>query len=241
MKTLLLLLSLGVLHAAPALLTNDKGRSISVDIVSATETNVTVKRAGDGKGFVIDFATLDADSVAIVNKWTKERIKAQASLPTEKKSKAFRNSGWSFELEFKLPKYDYGYSEGSGSVDYRFDIEGSLNKGSMLIVSKFDKDLNSVEGIKFRLDENFAKAGRSLTPKGLKARGDLEMHKVESEKFNGFYIVERGSRIYHLTDGRVYIFIRFNSYVGMEGPINYGNIILMIDTMEVKSFRNKRK
>ena len=119
----LIMIFTSILCAAPVDLTNLEGKIINATIISANETEVIVKRTSDAKQFTIEIASLDAESVKIIDIWRNN----QKSLPTEEKSHNFSHGSHSFDLKFKLPKYKYGFSSLAYEVIYSFDVDGKIN------------------------------------------------------------------------------------------------------------------
>ena len=226
-----------ILCAAPVDLTNLEGKIINATIISANETEVIVKRTSDAKQFTIEIASLDAESVKIIDIWRNN----QKSLPTEEKSHNFSHGSHSFDLKFKLPKYKYGFSSLAYEVIYSFDVDGKINPAQIYIRPEASK--KTIDDIAKILDEQLNKKRKSLTPVQLESYNSiLKKNKVETKNFNGYYldqIVNGYSRDYHLTDGKVYLYIRMvNTFP--KGVINYENIESIISTMETTSYRLKK-
>jgi hypothetical protein len=226
-----------ILCAAPVDLTNLEGKIINATIISANETEVIVKRTSDAKQFTIEIASLDAESVKIIDIWRNN----QKSLPTEEKSHNFSQGSHSFDLKFKLPNYKYGFSSLEYEVIYSFDVDGKINPAQIYIRPEASK--KTIDDIAKILDEKLNKKRKSLTPVQLESYNSiLKKNKVETKNFNGYYldqIVNGYSRDYHLTDGKVYLYIRMvNTFP--KGVINYENIESIISTMETTSYRLKK-
>jgi hypothetical protein len=237
-----LLYFFGFACASPITLTNKNGKSIEATIISATEAVVTASRKTDGKEFTIPLNTLDEESVGIIINW----VKAQSNLPTERKTHKFENytsnsePPWSLELEFKLPKYDYGIGDQRYEVTYSFDT-GQFNKGVIHIRPWVSKSRDSIEEISVHLDEILEKRKMGSTPNELEKNKDiLKKQIVTTSGFSGYYIdhiVGGNLREYYLTDGKSYVGIRMvNARIG--GIINLGNIESIIATMKVNSFKS---
>ena len=233
----LIMIFTSILCAAPVDLTNLEGKIINATIISANETEVIVKRTSDAKQFTIEIASLDAESVKIIDIWRNN----QKSLPTEEKSHNFSHGSHSFDLKFKLPKYKYGFSSLAYEVIYSFDVDGKINPAQIYIRPEASK--KTIDDIAKILDEQLNKKRKSLTPVQLESYNSiLKKNKVETKNFNGYYldqIVNGYSRDYHLTDGKVYLYIRMvNTFP--KGVINYENIESIISTMETTSYRLKK-
>jgi hypothetical protein len=226
-----------ILCAAPVDLTNLEGKIINATIISANETEVIVKRTSDAKQFTIEIASLDAESVKIIDIWRNN----QKSLPTEEKSHNFSHGSHSFDLKFKLPKYKYGFSSLAYQVIYSFDVDGKINPAQIYIRPVASE--KTIDDIAKILDEELDKKRKSLTPVQLESYNSiLKKNKVETKNFNGYYLDQVANaylRDYHLTDGKVYLHIKmWNTFP--KGVINYENIESIISTMETTSFRLKK-
>ena len=227
-----------ILCAAPVDLTNLEGKIINATIISANETEVIVKRTSDAKQFTIEIASLDAESVKIIDIWRNN----QKSLPTEEKSHNFSQGSHSFDLKFKLPNYKYGFSSLENQVIYSFDVDEKKNNPGQIYIRPVASE-KTIDDIAKILDQELDKKRKSLTPVQLESYNSiLKKNKVETKNFNGYYldlIPNVYVRDYHLTDGKVYLHIKMWN-TSPKGVINYENIESIISTMETTSYRLKK-
>jgi hypothetical protein len=240
---ILLLLVVNTLRADTIDLTSKEGKSITIEIISVTEGKIDFKRENDAKKFTISIDQLDNASIEKVNKW----VKAQEMMPTEDKSLKITQNGsinYSFIVDFKLPKYEFGFLNRNSQYIYLFDVVDSNNKtdkGSLTIQPYVDNKRDSVDEISSLLDERFAKSKTSFTiddKQNVEKVNSLNKYAISAGKFNGFYInhyYSRYARTYMVTDGKVFFQILLEEAMP-HAVINFDNIDDIISTITVKSF-----
>jgi hypothetical protein len=242
-------LLVGSVIAAPVTLTNLDGKGIEVEITSANETSVTAIRTSDRKEFSIDLNKLNAVSIQIVKDW----IEGQKRLPTRQESHEFRDtygrSKWKFNLEFKLPPYDYGCKANSNYIIITYDLgeRNGARSGVLEFTPTYPANLTSKESIAEHLGKIAEVKRKSLSPDAREEQSyQLEKHDADFTKFKGYYVLnskeinDQCFRTYYLTDGKIYLVVKFQHYQPSKPtPITKDNLDAILNTLTITNFESK--
>lgn len=223
-------------------LTDKKGRSITVVIEGTTNDQVKVVKMPEEKEFVLKRPSLDAESLKIVAEW--ERLQPVVEYSRQGSNKwSDDDVHWTYTIKFKLPKGPIAIqSEWGSHIEIEFD-DGGVRPSSCAIRVARDKDGDPAI-FREKLMERRASEEKRMTPEELSKRADQsELVPVKAGRFHGYLLPrDKSGDLYEywVTDGK-FSLSSWLSCRNKEAPINDRNFLGILSTFEFEKVKRRRR
>lgn len=224
-------------------LKDDRGRSIEVRIIGATETHVICIKSNDKKEIQIPLEKLDVESKKKVEVW---RIET-GRLPTKEMSmvvKSNEDRPKSYLVKFKVPEGNYNSSQTEKNrITLNFDSAGpGSSRGALYIgVDPINKRKEEVaDQILAQFQEELERRLSRLTPnQRIEIERDIKIKKISHGEFTGYMLDPNDlgfAQWIQTTNGKFHI----HASVGPlaqgrkeKALIEYGDVVKILETITI--------
>lgn len=224
-------------------LKDNRGRSVEVQIIGATETHVVCIKASDKMEIKIPLDTLDAESQKKVKRW---RIET-GRLPRKEMSMIVKSPGGrpkTYLVKFKVPEGRYNSSlDNRNGILLNFDQGGEDSSSGSLFI-KVDpihqKKREVFDKISIEFQQALNRRLAMMTPEQrMKNEGIMKITKFSHGDFDG-YILDQSDLgfpgMVQTTNGKFHVYAKLNHLKNATGNalIEYDDVLKILQTLEIE-------